>query len=274
MPSDYRAEGVDFRASDLADFYNECERQGVSLNPAEEAVLTDLIDKGVLVRNESGYTAPDIVAVIGIHRDLLNRKTVFQHEYAHGLFFVDPVFQYEVMNAWETLPPSTQTFLRGILVLNGYESEESWLLATETQAYAIAPTLDKDNVTGLILDLYRIDPSSLSWADLGREDIRDFLKDLHNRYTSISESRIPFLLDDAASVSKKLDPGPLPALLDKGALKAGSTGLSLKNEGMLPKMAVLTSLQTYSSDRDVLDHVQSLLLMNYYQASPLNYCEE
>lgn len=209
-----RGVGYDLRLSDVVDFYNTCATDHVTLSPHEKELLDQLVAQGLLatVAIEEGlwvYTqssSPHVLIAIDPNLGSYDRKVTFIHEYSHALYFLDEDFRSQVSEAFSSLDPDTQRFLYGAMIASGYyESGETWLIETETQAHAIEPQEGDHGFLNLMLaaeencspqDLPFLVQSSFACEDFWSYpgDLRGLMTNLNDHYTAISLGRIPLLL--------------------------------------------------------------------------------
>jgi hypothetical protein len=195
--------GHDLRIEDVADFYNVCRNEGITLTRGERELLDQLLEAGFIQIQEDEYVSSTPVALIAMSRSLETfnkRKENFIHEYSHALYFVDPIFRSEVSKVFASFPPEAQSFLRGALLASGYYgSNDQWLIETETQAHSMAEPISLNGFMNVILSAKmecKINKGLTSECEdflSYTGNIRTLLEGLHKKYIAISESHIPFL---------------------------------------------------------------------------------
>jgi hypothetical protein len=126
----------DYRAEDLARFFNEAAKDPSGLSAEEGALEKLLQDNGVLKKTGSGY-APGDGCVLSISRSssLLLRSLLLTHESFHGLFFTIPAFREATEAAWAALTPDEQAVWTDYLATHGYDTTDHYLVVNEFQSY-------------------------------------------------------------------------------------------------------------------------------------------
>lgn len=195
--------GYDLRLEDVAAFYTTCRAEGRELLAGERFLRAQLVDQGLLIIADNGeFQAASPAVLIGMSQtsDNISRRATFVHEYSHALYLLDPKFRSKVSALWSSLEPDVQKSLRGAMISSGfYAAGQDWLIETEAQAHAIAPTKSSDGVLNFFLwamDKCDKGPSqSKSCQDFlsYRGDVNDMLNDLHELYFEATECDIPLL---------------------------------------------------------------------------------
>ena len=126
----------DYQAEDLARFFAEAARQGISLTPGESR-LEQILEANDLIRKTSGGFEPGEGAVISISRSSppALRQLLLTHESAHGEFFSLPQFRDGTEAVWESLSPVEQDIWRTYLSSKAYDATDHYLVVNEFQAY-------------------------------------------------------------------------------------------------------------------------------------------
>ncbi len=143
--------GHDYRASDVARFFNLARAGGVVLNQEEQALREALIGYRFLRATDAGYEAipPDqaLVSVVQLHADdpatpadetvdAGLRETVLHHELSHGIFFTDRAYREYSERFWRQAMSSEERRLFGnFLGSAGYDPANELVMINETQAY-------------------------------------------------------------------------------------------------------------------------------------------
>lgn len=126
----------DYRAYDLAKFFNEAEKTGFVLNESELLLKELLIENEVL--KESGDRVIAIQGgILSISRDSSERlRWLFlTHECYHGVFFSSDEYIVRVTEIWNSLADEEREFWRIFLDMYGYNIHDEYLLINEFQAY-------------------------------------------------------------------------------------------------------------------------------------------
>ncbi len=97
----------DYRAEDLARFFDAASREDPpGLSVEESALETILAENGVIKKTAAGFAAGD-GCILSISRGSspLLRSLLLTHESFHGLFFTIPAFRDATEAAWAALAP-------------------------------------------------------------------------------------------------------------------------------------------------------------------------
>ena len=126
----------DYRASDLAAFFNKTEELDTKLYD-EEVLLKDLlIREGILIR--SGDILSEGVGAINsiaLESGSILRYRFFTHEASHGIYFTQKEYREFVKSFWESLNDEDRDLWRLYLGWYGYDPEDEDLMMNEFQAY-------------------------------------------------------------------------------------------------------------------------------------------
>lgn len=213
-------EGIDLKLKDVVDFYNQCRRQKTPITSGEQEFLTRLEETGLILKDENAnYSAASPFALIGMSRskDIYARRLIFVHEYSHAKYFVNPLFNAAVSDAWSSLAPAEQRFLKGAMMASGwYTSGDKWLFETEAQAHAIAPPLGTDAFINILIaaDENCSKPNGPAeqcddfWSYT--DNIQELLVALYDKYRKMSECQIP-LLENWGTTSNMITSAGIPA---------------------------------------------------------------
>lgn len=126
----------DYRAHDLAIFFNEAQKAGVILNEYELLLKKILIDNGVLKR-AGERVRPVKGGILSFSRNSSERlRWLFlTHECCHGIFFSSDDFVQKVTAIWQDLAEEEREFWKTFLDMYGYNIADEYLLVNEFQAY-------------------------------------------------------------------------------------------------------------------------------------------
>jgi hypothetical protein len=131
----------DYRAEDLARFFQTADAQGFALNREEELLRAMMTANGLLdAAGRAGGQAGDAGsegAILSISRessDLL-RAHLLTHEAFHGLYFLLPLYREACQAAWRDLEEAERRFWRLFLEWGSYDYRDEFLAANEMQAY-------------------------------------------------------------------------------------------------------------------------------------------
>ena len=126
----------DYRASDLAAFFNRAAETHAELY-AEEILLRDiLVREGVLVREgEKLKEGKGAINSMALESGPALRYRFFTHEASHGIYFTQKKYRDFVKETWESLDSDDRELWRLYLGWNGYDPEDEDLMMNEFQAY-------------------------------------------------------------------------------------------------------------------------------------------
>lgn len=157
--------GHNYRASDLARFFEWAERDGVTLNPlelwvGEQVELARQVDRS---RDAAILTLP----ALGPHVDAAMRGAILRHELGHGQFFTLPFFAAHVMRVWERgFSEAERAAVRRFLGDEGYDVRQEEVMANEAMAYLLYTP-----------DRRFFDPArDLGWSDEQADRLRGFFR--------------------------------------------------------------------------------------------------
>lgn len=126
----------DYKADDLARFYNEAQASDFPLNEYELLLKEILLENGIL-RKSGNRVRPLKGGILSISRSSSDRlRWLFlTHECYHGVFFSSDEFIEEITSIWEGLAEVEREFWRIFLDMYGYNINDEYLLINEFQAY-------------------------------------------------------------------------------------------------------------------------------------------
>ncbi len=143
--------GHDYRASDIARFFNLAQAGGVALNPDELALRDLLIGHRFLRASDAGYEAVPpgqaLVSVVQLQADDPEtpqdetvdpglRETILYHELSHGVFFTDQAYRAHSERFWhQKLSAGERSLFRSFLSSAGYDPTNDRIMINETQAF-------------------------------------------------------------------------------------------------------------------------------------------
>jgi hypothetical protein len=128
----------DYRAEDLARFFELARRSDFPLLPEERELESILLETGIMRRNGTGYAGGE-GAVISISRESADYlRTLFMvHEGFHGLFFIDEEFRDFSLRRWEHLPGTARRFILSYFDYQHYDTADSYLMVNEFMAHCL-----------------------------------------------------------------------------------------------------------------------------------------
>jgi hypothetical protein len=126
----------DYRAVDLAFFFQKAAESRFRLHEKEEHLKNILIENGI-IREERGAFVPGAGGIISISHSssAYLREKFLIHECFHGLFFVDEKIHKIGFAQWEKLDGTEKEFWRYFLRWMHYNIEDTYLLVNEYLAY-------------------------------------------------------------------------------------------------------------------------------------------
>jgi hypothetical protein len=128
----------DYRARDLARFFDTAERSAFPLLPEERELLDLLVDEGILRRAEGGIAEGE-GALISISRESPGylRRLFMAHEGFHGLFFIDGAFRDFSRSRWDGLSPEARRFILSFFDYQRYDINDEYLVINEFMAHCL-----------------------------------------------------------------------------------------------------------------------------------------
>ncbi|MDR1142614.1 MAG: hypothetical protein LBK77_00150 [Spirochaetaceae bacterium] len=128
----------DYRARDLARFFQLAREESFPLNPSELFLRDILVARGIIL-DDNGRYAEGRGALIALSVESRNRLPVYYvHETVHGLQFTMPEVQNLCNEFFDSLSSPEQDFIRTALVYREYNVlEDRGLLAAEATAYLL-----------------------------------------------------------------------------------------------------------------------------------------
>jgi hypothetical protein len=125
----------DYRAEDLARFFQQVREELFPLNPEEELLKEILLTNGII--RDDGIFSPGRGGILSISRSSypMLRRHLLTHECAHGMFFSLPEFREASFQAWDRLSDQEQEFWKLFFRWVGYDTEDPYLTVNEYQAY-------------------------------------------------------------------------------------------------------------------------------------------
>jgi hypothetical protein len=125
----------DYRAEDLARFFQQAAEQRFPLSPEEQLLKRILVRNGVILEGQSYL--PGQGAILSISRETPEslRARLLTHECFHGLFFALPAYRQACGEAWAGLSPAELGYWGLLFRWMGYDTEAADLAVNEFQAY-------------------------------------------------------------------------------------------------------------------------------------------
>jgi hypothetical protein len=128
----------DYRAEDLAAFFQAAKDKSFPLGAAENKLEGLLVGAGI-IKDEGGRISPGNGALISIARGTTEslRWTFLVHESMHGIFFTDPEYRAFAQSLWASIGPEEKWFWKTYLGWAGYDPGWDYLIGNEFQAYLL-----------------------------------------------------------------------------------------------------------------------------------------
>ena len=132
----------DYRAEDLAEFFELARRSNFPLLQEERELEALLLNAGIIRRNSSSGIISGRGAIISVSResdrtDRSLRPRFMAHEGFHGLFFIDEEFRNFSRRRWEIFPAAAKRFLLSFFEFQAYDIKDEYLLVNEFMAHVL-----------------------------------------------------------------------------------------------------------------------------------------
>lgn len=126
----------DYRAVDLAYFFQKAQDSRFPLNREEQTLKNILITNGI-IREEGEYIVPGEGGIISISQSSTDRlrEKFLLHECFHGIFFTYPRYRNQCFGIWEELDKTVKTFWTHFFSWYRYNPEDRYLMVNEFQSY-------------------------------------------------------------------------------------------------------------------------------------------
>ncbi len=126
----------DYRAADLAAFFNKAGQESIVLAPEEELLKKILIKNGI-IKVKGNNIIPGTGGLISISRSSspVLRKLLLTHESFHGIFFSVSGYRKSCFKVWNMLSAAEKKFWRLFLDWKKYDINNKYLVVNEFQAY-------------------------------------------------------------------------------------------------------------------------------------------
>ena len=134
----------DYRAEDLARFFDVADKKGVPLTAGESELKAILLANRIITAGESGYLGGE-GAVISISRESGDalRRQLLTHECFHGVFFSLSEFRDACARAWGALSEVERGTWLLFLESSTYDTRNEYLMINEFQSYLFQQPRDK-----------------------------------------------------------------------------------------------------------------------------------
>jgi hypothetical protein len=134
----------DYRAEDLARFYQQADAVLFKLNQEEEHLRQILLENGILrPQGETVISGRGTVLSISRGSDSILRAHLLTHELFHGILFSEPRYRQGCFDAWDALSEDEQAYWLLLLSWVGYDINDPFLVTNEFQAYLFQQNRDE-----------------------------------------------------------------------------------------------------------------------------------
>ena len=132
----------DYRAEDLAAFFEAARKSNFPLLPEERELESLLFTAGIIRKSAASTIVPGRGAIISVSResDKTNkslRPRFMAHEGFHGLYFIDEDFRKFCRTRWEAFSPPAKKFLLAFFEFQAYDIKDANLVVTEFMAHLL-----------------------------------------------------------------------------------------------------------------------------------------
>ncbi|MDR1801993.1 MAG: hypothetical protein LBQ94_00165 [Treponema sp.] len=132
----------DYRALDLANFFEAARKSNFPLLREERELETILLDAGILRRNSASEIIAGRGAIISLSResdktDRSLRPRFMAHEGFHGIYFIDEDFRNFSRQRWEVFPAAAKKFLLSFFEFQAYDTSDQYLVVNEFMAHVL-----------------------------------------------------------------------------------------------------------------------------------------
>ncbi|MCL2066856.1 MAG: hypothetical protein FWG99_05280 [Treponema sp.] len=128
----------DYRAEDLARFFDMARKTAFPLLTEERELEKILLNEGIIRADSSGIAAGN-GGIISLSRESADylRRLFLAHEGFHGLFFIDEDFRNFSRNRWNQFPAHAKNFIRSYFEYQQYDIRDEYLLVNEFMAHLL-----------------------------------------------------------------------------------------------------------------------------------------
>ena len=128
----------DYRAEDLARFFDAARRTNFPLLDDERGLERILLDNGIILEDQGGITAGrgGIISISRQSSEYL-RYRFMAHEGFHGLFFIDEDFRDFSRRRWAQLSSPAKRFILSFFEYQQYDVRDEYLLVNEFMAHVL-----------------------------------------------------------------------------------------------------------------------------------------
>ncbi|MDR0785713.1 MAG: hypothetical protein LBE74_07520 [Treponema sp.] len=129
----------DYRAEDLAAFFELAETTSFPLSAEEEELKTILLENGILKRKSNQKIDAGAGAVVSLSRESSDylRRQFMAHEGFHGVFFISEEFRDFSKDRYNRLSLAARNFILSFFDYQHYDISDSYLVINEFQAHVL-----------------------------------------------------------------------------------------------------------------------------------------
>lgn len=129
----------DYRATDLAAFFETARKTNFPLLAEERELQAILLANGILKQSNTDEFSAGTGALVSISRESTEglRSLFLVHEGYHGLFFIDEDFRSFAQYRWDSLNDDAKTFIRAYFDYLKYDTSDDYLMKNELMAYSL-----------------------------------------------------------------------------------------------------------------------------------------
>jgi hypothetical protein len=128
----------DYRARDLARFFEAARLENFPLLPEERELEAILLDAAIIVLDGDRIIAGE-GGIVSISRESTGylRDLFMAHEGFHGIFFIDEDFRAFSRRRWDALSPGAQRFILSYFDYQHYDIQDDYLVVNEFMAHVL-----------------------------------------------------------------------------------------------------------------------------------------
>ena len=132
----------DYRAEDLAAFFEAARKSNFPLISEERELETLLFNAGIIRRDAASRIIPGRGAIVSLSRESNNtdrglRPRFMAHEGFHGIYFLDEEFRNFTRRRWEIFPAAAKKFLLAFFEFQAYDTKDASLVVNEFMAHVL-----------------------------------------------------------------------------------------------------------------------------------------
>jgi len=132
----------DYRARDLAAFFEAARKSKFPLLPEERELESILLDNGIIKKDAASEIIPGRGAIISLSRESDKtgkalRPRFMTHEGFHGIYFIDEDFRDFCRRRWEIFPAVARKFLLSFFDFQAYDIKDADLVVNEFMAHVL-----------------------------------------------------------------------------------------------------------------------------------------